>query len=132
MNRGSCWPNGTYLRPSDLNANHISCVHNEALDGTNDGGWILPSGDPCNNTTSPIQCTNVATDGPTNITLQRVADFNDMELVYKCFLPNDCDNGPTDIIIANIYSKLRVYSINSCWHGLVSHVDFVMISDRVE
>ena len=29
-----------------------------------------------------------------------------MELVYKCCLPNDCDNEPTDIIIANIYRKL--------------------------
>ena len=85
--------------------NPISCVHNAALNG---GGWILPSGDPCNSLsiTSPIQCTNVATDGPTNITLQRVADFGGMELVYKCCLPNDCDNGHTDIIIANIYGKL--------------------------
>ena len=74
--------------------------------GTNDGGWILPSGDTCTSATSPIRCTNVTTDGPTNITLQRVADFNKMELVYKCCLPNDCDNGPTDIIIANLYGKL--------------------------
>ena len=106
QNRGSCWPSGSYFRPNGLDDNHISCVHDAVLDGTNDGGWILPSGDPCTNTTSPIQCTNVATDGPTNITLQRVADFNKMELVYKCCLPNDCDNGPTDIIITNIYSKL--------------------------
>ena len=106
MNRGSCWPSGSYFRPNGLYVNHISCVHDAALDGTNDGGWILPSGAPCTSATSPIQCTNVTTDGPTNITLQRVADFNKMELVYKCCLPNDCDNGPTDIIIANIYSKL--------------------------
>ena len=105
MNRGSCWPNGSYFRPDNLNENHISCVHDAALDGTNDGGWLYPDGDPCTSTTSPIQCTNVATDGPTNITLQRVAFFADMEFVYKCCLPNDCDNGPTDIIIANIYSK---------------------------
>ena len=88
-----------------MDVNHISCVHDAALDGTNDGGWILPSGDPCTSTTSPIQCNDVATDGPTNITLQRVADFGGMELVYKCCLPNDC-NRPTDIIIANIYGKL--------------------------
>ena len=36
----------------------------------------------------PIQCTNVATDGPTNITLQRVDGFAGMELVYKCCLHN--------------------------------------------
>ena len=90
-----------------MDDNHISCVHDAALDGTNDGGWILPSGDPCTSTTSPIQCTNVATNGPTNITLQREDKFNEMELVvYKCCLPTDCDNGPTDIIIANIYGKL--------------------------
>ena len=47
MNRGSCWPNGSYFRPNGLDVNHISCVHDAALDGTNDGGWILPSGDPC-------------------------------------------------------------------------------------
>ena len=93
-----------------MDFNHISCVHNAALDGTNDGGWILPSGDPCTSTTSPIRCINVATDGPTNITLQRVGTliFNKMDpeqLVYKCCLPNDCDNGPTGIIIANIHGN---------------------------
>ena len=108
MNRGSCWPNGSYFKPTDLSYNYIYCKHNEALDGTNDGGWILPSGDPCNSTTSPIECTNVATDGPTNIALQKVERFDGMELEYKCCLPNDCDNGPTDIIIANIYRKLHV------------------------
>ena len=106
MNRGSCWPNGSYFAPQELDVNPIHCGHDEALDGTNDGGWILPSGNPCTSSTSPFQCTNVATDGPTNITLQRVGPFAGMELVYKCCLPNDCDNGPTDIIIANIYSKL--------------------------
>ena len=106
MNRGSCWPNGSYFTPNELDVNPIHCVHNAALDGTNDGGWILPSGDPCTGSTSPFNCTNVATDGPTNIILRRVAGFNQMELVHKCCLPNDCDNGPTDIIIANIYGKL--------------------------
>ena len=103
MNRGSCWPNGSYFSTNKLNVNPIHCRHDAALDGTNDGGWILPSGDPCTSSTSPIQCT---TDGPTNITLQRVGGFAGMELVYKCCLPDDCDNGPTDIIIANLYSKL--------------------------
>ena len=106
MNRGSCWPDGSYFAHNELDVNPIHCVHNAALDGTNPGGWILPSGASCNSTTSPFQCTNVATDGPTNITLQRVGGFAGMELVYKCCLPNDCDNGPTDIIIANIYGKL--------------------------
>ena len=64
MYKGSSWPNGSYFRPND--SNPISCVYCEGLDGTNDGGWILPSGDPCTNTTSPIPCTTVATDGPTN------------------------------------------------------------------
>ena len=90
-----------------MDDNHISCVHDAAL---NDGGWILPSGDPCNSTTSPMQCNDVtAMNGPTNITLQKVAGFHKQpmeRLVYKCCLPNDCDNGPTDIIIANIYGKL--------------------------
>ena len=102
MYKGSSWPNGSYFRPTPIENNHISCVYCEGLDGTNDGGWILPSGDPCNSGTSPIKCTNVATDGPTNITLQRIASFNSMELVYKCCLPNHYS---TDVIIANIYSK---------------------------
>ena len=106
MNRDSCWPNGSYFAPNELDVNPIHCGHDEALDGTNNGGWILPSGNTCTGATTPFQCTNVATDGPTNITLQRVDGFAGMELVYKCCLPNDCDNGPTDIIIANIYSKL--------------------------
>ena len=89
-----------------MDENHISCVHDAALDDTNDGGWILPSGASCSSGTSPIRCTNVATNGPTNVTLQKVTSFSNKELVYKCCLPNDCDNGPTDIIIANIYSKL--------------------------
>ena len=91
-----------------MDVNPISCVHDTALDGTNDGGWILPSGDTCTNTTSPIECNDVtAMNYPTNITLQRVKSFSkNNELVYKCCLPNDCDNGPTDIIIANIYCKL--------------------------
>ena len=105
-----------------MDVNPISCGHDAALDGTNDGGWILPSGDPCNSTTLPIQCTNVATDGPTNITLQRVASFAGMELVYKCCLPNDCDNGNTDIIIANLYSMLKLivrlllFVFHYSWH----------------
>ena len=109
MNRGSSWPNGSYFRSNDIDDNHISCIYCEALDRSraNDGGWILPIGSSCSSGTSPIKCTNVATDGPTNITLQRVADGSAvMELVYKCCLPNDCDNRPTDIIIANIYRKL--------------------------
>ena len=118
MNEGSCWRNGSYFRPDNLNENHISCVHDAALDGTNDGGWLYPDGDPCTSTTSPIQCTNVATDGPTNITLQRVAFFADMEFVYKCCLPNDCDNGPTDIIIANIYSRLYLIKLLLMSHTL--------------
>ena len=105
-----------------MDVNPISCVHDAALDGTNDGGWILPSGDPCTSVTSPIQCTNVATDGPTNITLQRVASFSNKELVYKCCLPNDCDNGPTDIIITNIYGTLKLvvrlllFVFHYSWH----------------
>ena len=113
MNRGSCWPNGSYFAPNELNVNPIHCGHDEALDGTNPGGWILPSGTSCTGATTPFQCTNVTTDGPTNITLQRVAVFGGMELVYKCCLPNDCDNGPTDFIIANIYSKLLLHDLIS-------------------
>ena len=112
MNKGSQWPNGSYFRANDIDINSISCVYCEGLDGTgsNNGGWILHSGDPCNSTTSPIKCTNVATDGPTNITLQRVANFTtDVELVYKCCLPNDCSDSSTDVIIANIYSKSYTY-----------------------
>ena len=105
MNKGSQWPNGSYFRANDIDVNPIYCVYCEGLDGTNDGGWILPSGTPCNSSTSPIKCTNVVTDGPTNITLQIVTDFAGMELVYKCCLPNDCSDSSTDVIIANIYSK---------------------------
>ena len=100
----SLWPNESYFLFSNLEDNPISCVHSvEALHG---GGWVLPNSNPCNSTTSPIQCTNVTTDGPTNITLQRVAeDLNDIGLVYKCCLPYDCSDSKTDVIIANIYSK---------------------------
>ena len=106
MNRGSSWPNGSYFRPNDIDDNHISCVYCEALDGVNDGGWILPSGDPCNSTTSPIQCNDVSTaGGPTNITVQRVGDFAGMSAVFKCCLPNDCNKEPTDIMIITIYGK---------------------------
>ena len=109
MNRGSCWPNGSYFLPNDLDDNHISCVHDAALDGTNPGGWIYPDGTSCTSGRSPIGCANVTSDGnPTNITLQRTGAFGQtgMELEYKCCLPNDCNNGPTDTIIANIYGKL--------------------------
>ena len=108
MNRGSCWPNGSYFRPNNLDVNHISCVHDAALDGTNDGGWIYPSGVPCTGSTTPMRCANIATGGPTNITLQRTGAFGQtgIELGYKCCLPNDCNNEPTDTIIANIYGKL--------------------------
>ena len=104
VNKGSLWPNGSYFLFSNLEDNPISCVHSvEALHG---GGWVLPNNNPCNSTTSPIQCTNVTTGGPTNITLQRVAEgFNDIELVYKCCLPYDCSDSKADIIIANIYSE---------------------------
>ena len=112
MNRGSCWPNGSYIAPNDLRHNPIHCGHDAALDGTNPGGWILPSGGPCTDATSPFQCT-VTTNNPANITLQGVGPFAGMELVYKCCLPNDCDNGPTDIIIANIYSKLLLHDLIS-------------------
>ena len=73
----------------------ISCVHDAALKMMEDGYYLVVY-IPCTGTTSPIQCTNTATDGPTDIALQRVDKFNKMELVYHC------DNGPTDIIIANI------------------------------
>ena len=88
-----------------MDVNPISCVQDAALDGTNDGGWIYPSGASCTSTTSPIQCTNVATDGPTNITLQRVASFNSMELVYKCCLPND-------VIMNLLTSLLLIYIVS--------------------
>ena len=102
-------PNESYVRPGENADNYIYCVHSAALDGVNDGGWIYPNGTPCTNTTSPIQCANVATDGPTNITLQRVENFT-MSAVFKCCLPNDCNNKPTDIIIATIYGKLTQFS----------------------
>ena len=107
MNRGSCWPNGSYFAPNELDDNPIHCGHDAALDGANDGGWILPgNAGPCTSSTSPFQCT-VTTNNPTNITLQRVGGFSAAaELVYKCCLPNDCDNEPTNIIIANIYGKV--------------------------
>ena len=105
MNNGNCWPNGSYF--GDLVVNYTYCIHNEALDGVNDGGWMYPDGTPCTDTTSPIQCNTIATDGPTNITLQRVNYLTNIaELQYKCCLPNDCSNAPTDIIIAKLYSKL--------------------------
>ena len=56
MYSGSCWPNGSYFPFSTLDNNYISCIHNETLDGNDDGGWLLPSGDPCTATTSPILC----------------------------------------------------------------------------
>ena len=104
VNKGSLWPNGSYFLFSNLEDNPISCVHSvEALHG---GGWVLPNNNPCNSAASPIQCTNVTTGGPTNITLQRVAeDFNDIGLLYKCCLPYDCSDSKTDVLIANIYSK---------------------------
>ena len=103
FNKGTLWPNGSYFLFSDLEDNPISCVHVEAL---HDGGWVLPNNNPCNSITSPIQCTNVTTGGPTNITLQRVAeDINDTGLVYKCCLPYDCSDSKTDVLITNIYSK---------------------------
>ena len=107
VDKSTLWPNGSYFLFSDLQDNPISCVHSvEALHG---GGWVLPNNKPCNSTTSPIQCTNVTTGGPINITLQRVAeDFNDTGLVYKCCLPYDCSESKTDVIIANIYSKYNV------------------------
>ena len=113
VNKGTSWPNGSYFLFSNLEDNPLSCVHSvEALHG---GGWVLPNNNPCNSTTSPIQCTNVTTGGPTNITLQRVAeDFNDIGLVYKCCLPYDCSDSKTDVIIANIYSKYNVYDV--CVH----------------
>ena len=107
MNKGSSWPNGSYFRSTPIKNNHISCIYCEGLDGTNDGGWIYPSGASCNSTTSPIQCNDVTTDSPTNITLQRKAgiSFGGMELVYRCCLPNDCSDSSSDVIIANIYGK---------------------------
>ena len=106
MNNGRFWPNGSYFISNYLNDNHLSCIHSSALDAVNDGGWILPSGNTCTSSTSPMQCNTIAASAPTNITLQRVSGFEGMELVYKCCLPNGCDAGLTDIIIANIYGKL--------------------------
>ena len=97
-------PNGSYVRPSSI----IYCVHSEALDGVDDGGWIDPDGTPCDSTSSPLQCNDISTaGGPTNITVERVASFANMAAVFKCCLPNDCSirNGPTDIMIITIYGK---------------------------
>ena len=65
----------------------------------NDGGWILPNGDHCNSTTSPVQCKDCTN---STYTLQRVAKFDNKELVYKCCVPSDCSG---DVIIANIYGE---------------------------
>ena len=111
MNSGSCWPSGSYF--GDLVANYTYCVHTAALDGVNDGGWIYPDGTPCTSSTSPIECNTIATDGPTNITMQRLGGAGMfMETAYKCCLPNGCDDGPTDVIIANIYGKLHLISLH--------------------
>ena len=111
-----------------MDDNHISCVHDAAL---NDGEWILPSGDPCNSITSPIQCNDVTASGPTNITLQRIASFRrSMELVYKCCLPNDCDNGFTDSIIAYIYCKLNSVMIWLSFTDYYLHVASIYIIEN--
>ena len=98
-----------------MDNNHISCVHNKALD---DGGWILPNGDQCtiiSTENKAMQCTIVTNNDPTNITLQRVASFAQKELVYKCCLPNECDDGPTNTgtMIANIYGKLSQSTVSN-------------------
>ena len=107
LNRGKCWRNGSYFRPgSAAQTTPISCVHSAPYNG---GGWVLPNGAPCTNSTTPFECNIVAADGPTDVSLLRIVNgiiFTD--LGYKCCLPNGCDDGPTDVIIANIFGKVCV------------------------
>ena len=64
---------------------------------------LLPSGNSCNDTTSPIQCTH--SDNNT-IEIRRVSSFSlSNELVYKCCLPYICDTNYTGVITANIFGK---------------------------
>ena len=107
FHRGSCWRNGSYFRPRVSIIDYpLSCVHSAPYNG---GGWMLPNGAPCTNSTSPIECNTIATDGPTNVTLQRVTSVGSvMHTTYTCCLPNGCHDGPTDVIVANIYGKLHL------------------------
>ena len=112
MFKGDCYPNGSYINEMYITqTNKLQCVlPNSTLSG---GQWVDPTGQSvnCNNNNNVLlKCDT--TDNPTNISLYRggndfyEADGNDNNNTFKCCLPSNCSDSTTNIIIANIFSKL--------------------------
>ena len=111
MHNGNCYTNGSYFLDDDIKgaSNSIQCV----LAGTtlNGGEWVTNNGSSVDCSTDPLRC-NVVSSPDTTVVLYINGDielFDDGW--YKCCLPTDCSNSNTNIIFANIYSKMFILLI---------------------
>ena len=114
MHDDELYPNGSYFWDGTVkgDTNAISCVLPDTSLTT--GQWVRVADplDPvdCNSNSDsdPFRCTNVTSPNAT-ISLHLPSDQGlpeAQEGFYKCCLPTNCSNPNTNIIIANIFSKL--------------------------
>ena len=111
MYDGGCYPNGSYFYDSSLNSIDLICGDTS---GTGGGQVILPDGNTCTASTSPIRCTHDDTHNTSIIRIRNVGSFNkpDDELAYQCSLPHSCSNDNTHMITANIFGKVQIIKYN--------------------
>ena len=121
INKGKCYPNGSYVFDVDLRYSNLDCV----LPGStlNGGEWVTPSRSSVDCSTNPLRC-NVVSSPNASIGLYiaggNISPSNDGW--YKCCLPTDCSNPNTNIIFANIFSKCFQYAIHHvCNHLLLMY-----------
>ena len=112
---GDCYFNGSYFWDETVNTETepLSCV----LPGTSltTGEWVRVADplDPVdcntNSNSDPFRCTNVTSPNATiSIWLTHILS-TDQEGLYKCCLPTNCSDPKTNIITANIFSKISNY-----------------------
>ena len=107
MYNGTCYPDGSFFFDASLDKG-IDLICGDTS-GTGGGQVILPNGNDCTASTSPIECIHNDTDDTSIIRIRKVdAFFTFNELQYNCCLPHDCSNDDTHMITANIFGKKLV------------------------
>ena len=113
MYNGNCYPNGSYFWDSNVNEDieNLTCV----LPGStlNGGQWAQAAGGVIADCSSgsnsgPFNCDPTTSPNAT-LSVRLAGSFGaSQEGFYYCCLPTSCSDPNTNVITANIFSKINV------------------------
>ena len=121
MHKGVCYLNGSYFFDADIKSmsNRVSCILPSIILGDGDDGeWVTPNelSVVCPTSTGFLHCIISSLPGDdTTFSLYRPSGQSPPAIDgwYKCCLPTNCSDPNTNIIFANIFSKIYVLAFLS-------------------